>query len=111
MELPFSDIFFGIALGFDAVALVFVIFAGAEMLYRFLTTPKKKKSHTLPDKAYHLLRRTFVHRVILAIDFFLIADLAKLAFIDTIPGLIQVLLIVVIRTILSYFLLKETENE
>lgn len=108
MELPFVDIFFGIALAFDAVALAFVLLAGLELLYLFLKTPKNKKNHTIPDKAYHAFRRVFVHRVILALDFFLIADLMKLAFIDTLPGVIQVLFIVVIRSILSYFLLRET---
>jgi uncharacterized membrane protein len=107
-ELPFEDIFFGIGLGFDAIALLFVLLAGIELLYHFLKTPKSKKSHTLPDKKYHAFRRVFVHRVILALDFFLIADMMKLAFIDTIPGLIQILFIVVIRSILSYFLMRET---
>lgn len=109
MELPYEQIFFGIALFFDGVALLFVLLAGFEMIWRFIKSPKNKGKHTLHDKVYHELRRTFIHRVILALDFFLVADLVKLAFIDTVGGLTEILLIVVIRTILSYFLLREAD--
>lgn len=108
MHLPFTDFFYALALLFDGIALLFVLLAGFEMVYLFIKTPKKKGKHTLPDKKYHEIRRTFVHRVILALDFFLIADLVKLAFTNTIDELAQILLIVIIRTILSYFLLRET---
>lgn len=104
----FYDFFFGIALVFDAIALAFVLYAGLELLQHIIRTPKNKKTKMLHDQKYHAFRRVFIHRVILALDFFLIADLTKLAFIDTIPGLIQILFIVVIRSILSYFLLRET---
>ena len=99
-----------LALLFDAVALGFVIFAGVALLHHFFTSPKVKKAYALSDKHYHELRRHFVHRIIISLDFFIVADLIKLSYIATTNSLLQILLIVIIRTTLSHFLLKHTKG-
>jgi len=101
-----TQILYLIALIFDAVALGFVLMAGSLLLYIFLKTPKKK-GFTLPEKAYTKIRSQFVHRIILSLDFFIVADLLKLAFAESANALLKILLIVIIRTVLSYFLLAE----
>lgn len=103
-----TKILTAIALAFDSVALAFVLFAGVALIVQFFKSPKEKKAFALTDKTYHHLRKHFVHRVIIALDLFIAADLIKLAFISTTEVLIQLLLIVVIRTILSFFLMKNS---
>jgi uncharacterized membrane protein len=95
---------------FDLAGLAFVIGAGLIMLRQTLMpTAKKKSKGKKADSSYHENRKTFVHRIVLGLDFFIVADLVKVAFAGTYEALIQILLIVVIRTILSYFLLKESD--
>jgi len=103
-------LFEGIAIIFDIVALIFILFAGSHLLYKFFKTPKIKGTYSLSDKDYHILRSRFVHRVILSLDLFLAGDMIKLAFATSSTVLVQILLIVIIRTILSYFLLKEIKH-
>ena len=105
--MPFESFFFSIALGFDILGLFMVIFSGLFMLWQFFCFPKVKKTFSLSQKNYHFVQNIFVHRIILSLDFFIVADLIKLAFADGIESLIQILLIVVIRGIFSYYLLRE----
>lgn len=111
----FDALFSYVAIFFDSVGLLFVIGSGLVMLKQSLPFPKKQKKKSKKkkknefDKAYHLHRSLFIHRIILGLDFFIVADLIKLAFASSYETLVQILLIVIIRTILSYFLLKETD--
>lgn len=107
--MSFEEFFFSLALGFDVLGLIMVIFSGLFMLWQFIRLPKVKKTFSLSEKNYHVVRNVFVHRIILALDFFIVADLIKLAFADGIESLIQILLIVVIRGIFSYYLLREAK--
>jgi uncharacterized membrane protein len=111
MSLP--QIFHIFALFFDAIGLAFVIGAGFIMLHHSIHFPLRKlskKKSRFSEKDYHTHRRVFVHRIILGLDFFIVADLVKLAFATGYDMLMQILLIVVIRTVLSFFLMKETER-
>lgn len=107
--MSIEDFFFGIAFGFDLVGLGFIIFSGFFMLYQFLRFPKVKKTFSLSEKNYRFVRNIFVHRIILALDFFIVADLIKLAFANSVQILLQILLIVIIRGVFSYVLLKEAK--
>ncbi|MGE3279182.1 MAG: DUF1622 domain-containing protein [Candidatus Altimarinota bacterium] len=104
-----SEVFHIVAFFFDAVGLVFVIGAGVIILHHSLHIPWKKprKKSRFSEKDYHQHRAVFVHRIILGLDFFIVADLIKLAFASSFDTLVQILLIVIIRTILSFFLMKE----
>jgi|SRR5690606_25956834 len=100
-----------VALFFDFIGLAFVIGAGFIMIGQSLLKLRKskkvkKKKH---DLLYYEHRKNFVHRIILGLDFFIVADLVKVAFANEYQTLVQILLIVIIRTILSYFLLKESD--
>ena len=95
-----------LALIFDVIALLFVFFAGYGLLHQYYVSPKEKKFHALTDKAYTQLRKHFVHRIIISLDLFIVADLLKLVVLSTTEGLIQLLLVVIIRTIVSHFLLE-----
>ncbi len=92
---------------FDILAMAMLVFAGLNLVYKFFTCKKIKGSFSVTHKNYHLLRSRFIHRLILAFDLFILADMFKLAVTTSTDKLIQILLIVVIRTILSYFLNKE----
>lgn len=110
--MTLSQILFGVAFFFDAVGLAFVIGAGFIMLHHSVHFPLKrspKKKSRFSEKDYHLHRRVFVHRIILGLDFFIVADLVKLAFATGYDTLMQILLIVIIRTILSHFLMNKSE--
>jgi len=109
-SMDFSQIFHFVALFFDAVGLIFVIGAGFIMLHHSVHFPRKKtaKKSRFSEKEYHLHRNIFVHRIILGLDFFIVADLVKLAFASAFDSLLQILLIVIIRTVLSFFLMKES---
>ncbi|MDP2691225.1 MAG: DUF1622 domain-containing protein [bacterium] len=98
-----------VALVFDMIALVVVLFAGISMLKMFFRTPKVKGNYALKDRDYHDLRGHFTHRIILALDLFIVADLVKIAFLSDLTALLQILVIVIIRTILSHFLLKHSK--
>lgn len=101
-----TDALYLISLVFDSIALGFVLMAGIMLFYSYVKIPKKK-GFVIPDKIYTKIRGHFVHRIIIALDFFIVADLLKLAFAETANALLKILLIVIIRTILSYFLLAE----
>lgn len=101
-----SNIFIQI---FDLLAIAMLVFAGLNLVYKFFTCKKMKGSYSLTHKNYHLLRSRFIHRLILAFDLFILADMFKIAITTGTDELLQILLIVIIRTILSYFLNKEIE--
>ena len=107
--MTIAKLFASFALFFDVIALAFVLIAGFQMVYKFYQHPKLKGSWSLSHKNYHQLRSRFMHRIILSLDFFLVADLIKLSFTAETETLIQILLIVIIRTILSFFLVKEID--
>lgn len=110
LKFPMDQFLFITAFFFDLAGLAFVIGAGLIMLRQTLVPPVKKKSKgKKTDFSYQKKRKTFVHRIVLGLDFFIVADLVKVAFASTYEALIQILLIVVIRTTLSYFLLKESD--
>ncbi|MFP3950076.1 MAG: DUF1622 domain-containing protein [Candidatus Micrarchaeia archaeon] len=62
----------------------------------------KKKFH-----AYENAKRTYVQKLILALDFFVAADLLRLVAMPTMDEIILIAMIVFIRTILNYSLNKE----
>ncbi|MBD3397525.1 DUF1622 domain-containing protein [Candidatus Micrarchaeota archaeon] len=62
----------------------------------------KKKFHS-----YEHTKRTYVQKLILALDFFVAADLLRLVAMPTIDEIILIALIVLIRTVLNYSLSKE----
>lgn len=105
-----SQMFHFVALFFDAIGLIFVIGAGLIMLHHSVHFSRKKprKKSRFSEKDYHHERGIFIHRIVLGLDFFIVADLVKLTFASTYDTLVQILLIVIIRTILSFFLLKES---
>ena len=105
----FSKIFLVLVFLIDLVALGFVLYATFDLLYQYLKIHRKKSKIIISNKEYHLLRSTFGHRIILSLDFFIAGDLVKLVFASATDTLIQILLIVIIRTILSQYLLKEIQ--
>lgn len=107
----FGGIFNLITLFFDILALAMVVFAAILLVVEYVKSLNWKKNYTLTHKQYLLLRAGFVHRIILALDLFIASDLVKLAYATTTEVLVQILLIVVIRTILSHFLAKEVEGK
>ncbi|MBD3417540.1 DUF1622 domain-containing protein [Candidatus Micrarchaeota archaeon] len=57
--------------------------------------------------AYENVKRTYVQKLILALDFFVAADLLRLIALPTLDEIILIAMIVFIRTILNYSLSKE----
>ena len=67
-----------------------------------LESGSKKKFHP-----YENIKRTYVQKLILALDFFVAADLLKLVAMPTMEEIFLIAIIVVIRTVLNYSLSKE----
>lgn len=86
-----------------AGALV-VLYGSAQAFLKVLNV---EFSYKKKFRAYENAKRTYVQKLILALDFFVAADLLRLVALPTLDEIILIALIVFIRTILNYSLSKE----
>jgi len=94
-----------ITLILNVMGALIVIYGSLYAFVRILKTEfgkSKKKFHP-----YENIKRTYVQKLILALDFFVAADLLKLVVQPTMDEIILIALIVAIRTLLNYSLNKE----
>ncbi|MCP4646196.1 MAG: DUF1622 domain-containing protein [bacterium] len=81
-----------------------VIYGSIQAFTKVLKIEFKSKKKFHP---YENVKRTYVQKLILSLDFFVAADLLKLVVQPTIDEIILIALIVAIRTLLNYSLNKE----
>ncbi|MDP3976338.1 MAG: DUF1622 domain-containing protein [bacterium] len=104
----FHPFFIAFSAVFEIIGLIFILMAGVRAAFGYVVSMQQRKELlSLSQKQYHQLRSTFVHQVILALDFFLVAELIQSTFATDPNVLIEILLIVVIRSVLSIVLMKE----
>jgi len=100
-----------IALFFDTFGIFLVIFGGVIAVYEWVMVQvthlenREKRKHQTQDLRVH-----FAQRLILGIEFFLAGDIMRLIATPTTDVLIRVGAIIVIRTILAYFLTLEIKE-
>ena len=86
------------------VGILVIIFAVSHSVYRII------KIEVLHDKRFHEYehtKRTLIQKMIFALDFFVAADLVKLAVLSELTDIISIAVIVAIRTVLSWSLSRE----
>ncbi|MEW6035883.1 MAG: DUF1622 domain-containing protein [Candidatus Micrarchaeota archaeon] len=98
------DALLAISLVIEVFGLILVIFAVAHSVYRII------RIEVLHDKRFHEYehtKRTLIQKIIFALDFFVAADLIRLAVLSDFMDIMKIAIIVTIRTMLSWSLSKE----
>jgi len=93
-----------VALFLEVAALLFLLHGAGMALIEVY------RIELFHDKRFHALenaKRKLIQKMIFALDFFVIADLVRLAFVDVLTDLVQIGVIVAVRTILSWSLSRE----
>lgn len=83
----------------------FIVIYGS--IQAFIQVLKVEFTHKKKFHSYENIKRTYVQKLILALDFFVAADLLKLLIMPSMEEIVLIALIVAIRTLLNYSLSKE----
>jgi len=103
MELPaFFDIIYFFALILGIAGAVLIVYGGLKAIVKILLLEILKGPH-----AYNLIRREMTDKIVFGLEFLIAADILSTITTPTQEELINLGVIVVIRTILGYFLSKE----
>lgn len=108
MELP-ENIITGIdylALFFELVGVVVISFGGFRALYQMALSSLGKA-----DYSFLRIKKNLIQALVFGLDFFIIGDALSTLLAPDLDALILLILIVVIRTVLSVFLMKELKDE
>lgn len=104
VPLLFQDVAEIIALVIEIFAIFFIIHGAFYAIYRLA------RIEVLHEKRFHKYehtKRILIQKIIFALDFFVAADLIKLVIISSFSDVLQIALIVAIRTVLSWSLSRE----
>ncbi len=103
MQLPaFFEIiyFFALLLGIAGAALI--IYGGLKAIVKVIILEFRKGSYT-----YNVIRRELTDKIVFGLEFLIAADILTTITTPSQEELINLAVVVVIRTILGYFLSKE----
>ncbi len=103
MQLPvvFEIInFFAMILGFAGAVLI--VYGGLRAIVKVLLIEIRKGSYT-----YNIVRRELTDKIVFSLEFLIAADILTTLIAPTQEELLNLAVVVVIRTILGYFLAKE----
>ncbi len=95
-----------ISLIISAIGILIIIYGVSNATYRIVRT---EFFHEKRFKQYEHTKRILIQKIILALDFFVAADLIRLMVAVTMDELLSIALIVAIRTVLSWSLSREVE--
>ena len=98
------DLFLILSYVIEAVGVTIIIFAISHSIYRIA------KIEIFHDKRFHQYehtKRTLIQKIIFALDFFVSADLIRLAVLSDFNDILTVAVIVAVRTVLSWSLSRE----
>lgn len=98
------DAFLVVSYLIEAVGVAIIIFAIAHSIYRI------SRIEIFHDKRFHEYehtKRTLIQKIIFALDFFVSADLIRLAVLSDFNDILTVAVIVAVRTVLSWSLSRE----
>lgn len=90
---------------FGAVGSVLIIYGGIRAAIKVMLREIWKK-----DISYNLIRREFTSKIVFGLEFFIAADVLTTLIAPSQEELILLGVVVVIRTVLGYFLARETEQ-
>lgn len=90
---------------FGVVGAFLIIYGGIRATVKVLLREIWKK-----DISYNLIRREFTSKIVFGLEFFIAADVLTTLIAPSQEELILLAVVVVIRTILGYFLARETEE-
>ncbi len=98
------DALLALSLAIEAFGLLLVIFAVAHSAYRII---RIEVLHDKRFQEYENTKRTLIQKIIFALDFFVAADLVRLAVLSDMRDILKIAIIVTMRTMLSWSLSKE----
>ena len=104
-----KHIFFVVAEVIEFIAIGILIFGLIKSLFNYLKTEFKEKFHT-PIRLLQIIRCEIGIYILLALDFLIAADLIQTVTDLTQEKLIELGVMIVLRTIIGYFLGKEVED-
>jgi uncharacterized membrane protein len=90
---------------FGAVGAFLIIFGGLKSTVQIISREILKKNYT-----YNQIRREFTDKIVFGLEFFIAADVLSTLIAPTHEELIVLGAVVIIRTILGYFLSKEAQE-
>jgi uncharacterized membrane protein len=103
MQLPvFFDIIYFFALILGIAGAVLIIYGGLKAIVKVLMLEIRRGSYT-----YNQIRRELTDKIVFGLEFLIAADILTTITTPTQQELINLGVVVVIRTILGYFLSKE----
>jgi uncharacterized membrane protein len=103
LQLPaFFDIIYFFALILGIAGAVLIIYGGLKAIVKVLMLEIKRGSYT-----YNQIRRELTDKIVFGLEFLIAADILTTITTPTQQELINLGVVVVIRTILGYFLSKE----
>jgi uncharacterized membrane protein len=106
MELSaFFDIIHVFALILGVAGVTLIIYGGLKAIIKVLILEFRKPAYT-----YDQTRREFTDKIVFGLEFLIAADIITTLITPTQQELITLTAVVIIRTILGYFLSKEAEK-
>ena len=103
MQLPaFFDVIYFFALVLGIAGAILIIYGGLKSIFKVLMMEIRMGSFT-----YNQVRRELTDKIVFGLEFLIAADILTTITTPTQEELINLAVVVVIRTILGYFLSKE----
>lgn len=90
---------------FGVAGAALIIFGGVRAAIRVISREVLKR-----DISYNLIRRDFTSKIVFGLEFFIAADILTTLIAPTQEELVLLAVVVIIRTVLGYFLEKETRD-
>ncbi len=87
------------------VGVIFILYGVLISLMRIIKIEGRRCKNRFHE--YENTKRIFIQKLIFGLDFFVAADLLRLAFVSGFNEIVEIALIVTIRTVLSWSLSKE----
>jgi uncharacterized membrane protein len=100
----YQDIITYISLFFSSFGAILIIYGGLRAIFRVFKVELWRSSN------YNSIRIDFTSKIVLALEFFIAADLIKTIIQPTLNEVIVLAVIVAIRTVVGYSLDKEAKD-
>jgi uncharacterized membrane protein len=101
----YSDIVTYVALFFSIFGAILIVYGGLRAIYKILKVELWRQSSD-----YNAIRIDFTSKIVLALEFFIAADLVRTIIQPTLNEVIVLAVIVAIRTVVGYSLDKEAKD-
>ena len=101
----YQDIITYISLFFSIFGAIIIVYGGLRVIISILKVEVLKKSSN-----YNTIRADFTSKIVIALEFFIAADLIRTVIQPTLDEVIILAVIVAIRTVVGYTLDKEAKD-